>query len=192
MATGPRYKVSFRRKREGRTDYQKRLRLILSEKPRLVVRKTSNHITANVVKQDPMGDKTIASGHSSNLRKYGWNGGTSNIPAAYLTGFICAQEAIKKGIKEAVLDIGLVPPIRKSKIFSVLKGALDAGMDIPHSDEVLPDEARIKGEHIANYSSVLKDAKQEKFSLYQKRGLEPEKITTNFDETLKKIKKGGS
>jgi large subunit ribosomal protein L18 len=169
MATGPRYRVSFRRKREGRTDYQKRLRLIISEKPRLVVRKTSNHVTAQVVKHESKGDRTIASGHSKTLKKYGWDGSTSNIPAAYLTGFICAQNAIEKGIKEAVLDIGLVPPVRKSKIFAVLKGALDAGMDIPHSEKVLPDKTRIKGEHI-----------------------KPEKTTKKFDETLKKIKKGGN
>ncbi len=169
MATGPRYRVSFRRKREGRTDYQKRLRLILSGKPRLVVRKTSSHITVQVVEHGKEGDRTIACGHSNTLKKYGWTGSTSNIPAAYLTGFICAQKAVKKGIKEAVLDIGLVPPIRKSRVFSALKGALDAGMDIPHSSEVLPEENRIKGEHI-----------------------DPEKTAKNFVETLEKIKKGGN
>ncbi|EQD30588.1 50S ribosomal protein L18P, partial [mine drainage metagenome] len=37
MSTGPRYRVAFRRRREGKTDYRARLRLLKSDRPRAVV-----------------------------------------------------------------------------------------------------------------------------------------------------------
>ncbi|MDK2384746.1 MAG: 50S ribosomal protein L18, partial [Candidatus Korarchaeota archaeon] len=38
MARSARYKVRFRRRREGKTDYKKRLALLKSGLPRMVVR----------------------------------------------------------------------------------------------------------------------------------------------------------
>ncbi len=38
MADGPRYRVNFRRRREGRTDYRQRQRLLRARVPRAVVR----------------------------------------------------------------------------------------------------------------------------------------------------------
>ena len=40
MTQGPRYHVKPRRRREGKTDYRKRLRLLRSGKVRMVVRKS--------------------------------------------------------------------------------------------------------------------------------------------------------
>jgi large subunit ribosomal protein L18 len=33
-------------------------------------------------------------------------------------------------------------------VFAALKGMVDAGLEIPHGDQVLPDEDRINGAHI--------------------------------------------
>ena len=44
MATGPRYAVKFRRRREGKTDYKKRLNLLKSELPRFIVRISNKYI----------------------------------------------------------------------------------------------------------------------------------------------------
>ncbi|MCK4757381.1 MAG: 50S ribosomal protein L18, partial [Thermoplasmata archaeon] len=47
---------------------------------------------------------------------------------------------------KAVLDIGLHAPTKGSKVYAVLKGMVDAGLDIPHDPSIIPDESRIKGE----------------------------------------------
>jgi large subunit ribosomal protein L18 len=152
MATGPRYKVPMRRRREARTDYQQRLRLLKSGKPRLVARKSNAHVTAQLVSNGPDGDLTVASAHSSDLAEYGWEAPTGNLPAAYLTGLLAGRRAVEAGLEEAVLDIGLNTPTPGSKVFAVQEGAIDAGLEIPHNDDVLADWERTRGEHVAAYA----------------------------------------
>jgi hypothetical protein len=38
--------------------------------------------------------------------------------------------------------------VKGSKIYAALAGALDAGINISHDPDILPDEARLSGEHI--------------------------------------------
>lgn len=80
MAHGPRYRVPFRRRREGKTVYRKRLKLLLSGKPRLVVRRFNSNILAQLVEYDPKGDRVIFTIHSNVLKKYGWKGHRGNLP----------------------------------------------------------------------------------------------------------------
>ncbi|MHA1247283.1 MAG: 50S ribosomal protein L18 [Candidatus Thorarchaeota archaeon] len=148
MAHGPTYRVKFRRRREGKTDYYRRRRLLLSRLPRLVVRKTNTKVIVQVVTAHVVGDMTVASAVSTELADYGWEAGTGNLPAAYLTGLLAGFRAKARGITRAVLDIGLNPPIRGSKVYAALKGALDAELEIPHDPEILPPEERITGQHI--------------------------------------------
>ncbi|MDS0475512.1 50S ribosomal protein L18 [Natrinema sp. 1APR25-10V2] len=155
MATGPRYKVPMRRRREVRTDYHQRLRLLKSGKPRLVARKSNKHTTAQLITPGPQGDETLASAHSSDLEEYGWDAPTSNISAAYLTGLLAGQRAVDAGLEEAVLDIGLNTATPGNKVFAVQEGAIDAGLEIPHNDSVLADWSRTRGEHIAEYAEQL-------------------------------------
>ncbi|QSW99182.1 50S ribosomal protein L18 [Haloterrigena alkaliphila] len=155
MATGPRYKVPMRRRREVRTDYHQRLRLLKSGKPRLVARKSNKHTTAQLITPGPQGDETLASAHSSDLEEYGWDAPTSNISAAYLTGLLAGQRAVEAGLEEAVLDIGLNTATPGNKVFAVQEGAIDAGLEIPHNDSVLADWSRTRGEHIAEYAEQL-------------------------------------
>lgn len=191
MARGGRYKVPFRRRREGLTNYRKRRKYLLSRRPRLVVRKTNRHIIAQVVVAKPQGDVTVVGAGTRVLAKFGWKGDGNNTAAAYLLGLVVGYKARARGVKEAILDIGLHRPIPGAKVFAVLKGALDAGLEIPHDDEVLPDEERVKGQHIAQYAERLKEENPEtykaKFSRYLQRGLEPEKLPEHFDEVKKKI-----
>ncbi|MCW4027061.1 MAG: 50S ribosomal protein L18 [Candidatus Bathyarchaeota archaeon] len=148
MKEGPTYRVKFRRRREGRTNYYRRRRLLQSGIPRLVVRKTNTRVIVQLTEAKVVGDSTVATAVSSELSKYGWNAGTGNLPAAYLTGLLAGLRADARGFKNAVLDVGLHPPVRGSRLYAALKGALDAGMDIPHNPEILPDEGRLSGEHI--------------------------------------------
>lgn len=149
----PTYKVKFRRRRELKTDYKKRLALLKSKKPRLVVRRSNNTTIVEVVSYKPSGDVVNAFFSSTRLRKLGWVGHTGNLPAAYLAGYACARSALKAGIKEGVLDIGLISPVHGSGVFCALKGAIDAGMKIPCDEKVFPPQDRISGRHIGEQAS---------------------------------------
>ena len=145
----------MRRRREVRTDYHQRLRLLKSGKPRLVARKSNKHTTAQLVTPAPDGDETIASAHSSDLADHGWEAPTGNLPAAYLTGFLAGKRALDADVEEAVLDIGLNTATPGNKAFAVQEGAIDAGLDIPHNEDVLAEWPRNRGEHIAEYAEQL-------------------------------------
>ena len=149
MKQGPRYYIKQRRRREGRTDYRKRLRLLKSRKIRIVVRNSIKNIRVQFIEYETSGDKILASTISTDLIKnYNWKYSTSTTSAAYLTGFLAAKKAMNNGIKEGVLDIGRKKPVKGSKIFAALKGVLDAGIICPHNDDKLPDENRIMGHHL--------------------------------------------
>ena len=188
MAHGPRYKMAFRRREEGKTDYRARYKMIETGKPRLVVRITTYHVIAQIINVGMEGDETLVSAHSKQLQKMGWKGATANTAAAYLTGYLCGKRALKAGITEAVLDIGMRPAIRGSKVFAALKGAVDAGLNVPHGEAILPDESRIRGEHIKEYAESLDDEEmQKRFSRYLERGLSPVDLPEHFDEIKKRI-----
>lgn len=193
MGRGPRYRVPLRRRREGKTNYYKRFKLVISGKPRFVVRRTNKYIIVQVTEARIEGDRVIAAAHSRELvKKYGWLGGTKNTSAAYLTGLLAGLRALKAGVTEAVLDIGLASPTPGSRVFAALKGGLDAGIRIPHSAEILPPMERVRGEHIASWAEKLKsedpDFYKRQFSDYLKRGLAPEELPGHFDEVLSRIK----
>ncbi len=155
---GPHFRVGFRRRREGKTDYRRRQRLLRSESPRAVVRKTLNQTLVQIVEAESGGDRVLASARSLDLKEHGWSVGTGNVPAAYLTGYLAGKRAIAKGITAAVLDIGLQEPTRGGRVFAALQGLLDAGLRVPHSKEILPVKARIRGEHIGDAVSNAFDA----------------------------------
>ncbi len=152
MAAGPRYFVRFRRRREGRTDYYRRMKLIVSDRPRMVVRRTNRQIIVQLVTATMEGDRTLIAARSSELKEFGYNGSTSSTPAAYLTGILFAVKALNEGYQEANLDIGLARASRGSRVFAALKGAVIAGLDVPHNPEVLPPDERTNGSHIVAYT----------------------------------------
>jgi large subunit ribosomal protein L18 len=184
MAQGPTYRVKFRRRREGKTNYYRRRRLLLSRRSRLVVRKTNTSTIVQIVNASVVGDSTVASAISTELGDHGWTAGTGNIPAAYLTGFLVGLRAKSRGVKEAILDVGLNPPVKGSRVYAALKGAVDAGLDVPHNPEVLPDESRVTGEHIvASY-----DHFGDKSNMFSELGKKKTTITT-IPKKVKTVKK---
>ncbi len=191
MATGPSYRVAFRRRREGKTDYQQRRGLVLSGLPRLVVRGSLGNMTVEVVTAEAKGDKVIAYANSKELvKKHGWLGGTGNISAAYLTGLICGFRAAEQGIRDAVLDIGLQHPSKGSRVFAALKGAVDAGLKVPFDKAKLPDEKRIMGQHVAEYARLLSsnvEAYQRRFTAQLSAGLKPEDTSAHFAQVKEKV-----
>jgi len=188
MARGATYKVQFKRRREGKTNYNKRYKLVDLDKTRMVVRITSNHTIAQLVKIGENGDETLVSASSIQLKEFGWLGNGKNTSAAYLTGYLFGKRAISENYDETILDIGLQPAIRGTKIYAVLKGALDAGLYIPHNESILPDDSRIRGEHIAQYAENMdEEEKNAKFANYIRCGLSPEEIPDHFESVKNKI-----
>lgn len=139
-------KTQRRRRQERKTDYRARFNLLKSEKPRFVVRKTNRYIIAQIIESDVAQDKVIAKASSTDLLSKGWPkekaGSLKSLPAAYLTGYLLAK-SLKTKIGEVVLDIGLQRNIHGSRLYATLKGAIDAGLKIPHDPQALPKLERI-------------------------------------------------
>ncbi|MFX1410152.1 MAG: 50S ribosomal protein L18 [Promethearchaeota archaeon] len=193
MAKGPRYRKSFRRRAQGKTDYQKRLKLLKSRKLRVVIRASNNHIIIQIIQSKLGGDKVLVSAHSKELSlNYGWIANTGNIPASYLTGYLAGLRAKNKNIDMGVFDLGVF--YHRNRILAACKGIIDAGMNIPYRKEFFPEslEEKVKGFHIENYAKLLKREDPEKyeqiFSNYLKKmKIDPLKINQLFLNTLKTI-----
>ena len=141
----------FRRRKAGLTDYRRRLKLLRGNKARAVVRISNTRTTCQLVTWAADGDLVAVSMTGSDLvKKYGWpdNRSLKSVPASYLVGFAMGKAALASGNDEAVLDIGLAANTRGGRVYAALKGMSDAGLHIPHSDDVYPDEGRLKGAHI--------------------------------------------
>jgi large subunit ribosomal protein L5e len=194
-------------------------------KYRLIVRFTNKDIVCQIAYARIEGDYVVASAYAHELPRYGVKLGLTNYAAAYCTGLLLARrtlqkhklDAIYKGTTEITgglfeneavdgekrpfrcyLDVGLARTTTGAKVFGALKGAVDGGLDIPHSTRRFPGYSRegkkfdadvhrqhIFGLHVANYMTSLKDenpdlyAKQ--FSRFVKAGIEP----TSFEALYK-------
>ncbi len=150
-------RIQHKRRMQQKTNYKKRLALVKSNKPRLVIRKSLDNMRVQFINFNAGGDKTMASAVSAELAALGWKSGSGNIPAAYLTGLLAGARAKKTGISEAVLDLGLQTNTKGSRIYASLKGVIDAGLAVPHSEEILPSEERVSGKHIQGRKGIDKE-----------------------------------
>lgn len=146
--------VQFARKLSGRTNYRKRLALLKSGQPRLVIRKTLTRIILQIVDLGSSNnannsDKVMLTVTSDMLKKLGWMHSCKNIPAAYLAGMVMGKTAVAANISRAVPDTGIQSITRGGKIFAAIKGAKDAGLDIQVSDDVVPKGEVLTGARIA-------------------------------------------
>jgi len=221
-----RYQVKFRRRREGKTDYFARKRLVVQNKNkyntpkyRLVTRFTNTDIITQVTYATIEGDKVVCAAYASELPRYGIKVGLTNYSAAYAVGLLLARRLNNKyGLDETyvgvekpdgedyfveqegeraaffcVLDTGLARTSTGARIFGVLKGAVDGGLDIPHSNKRFPGidgesgeynasahRDRIMGAHVSTYMQSLmdddEDAYKKQFSGYIKEGIMPDMI----------------
>ncbi|KAF8820770.1 ribosomal protein RPL5 [Cardiosporidium cionae] len=98
-----RYQVKLRRRREGKTDYRARSRLIRQQKNkynakkyRFVVRITNKKIVCQVIYSTLQGDKILCGAESTELPRYGISVGLTNYSAAYATGLLLTRRLLKK------------------------------------------------------------------------------------------------
>ncbi|KHG14330.1 60S ribosomal L5 [Gossypium arboreum] len=204
-----RFQVPYKRRREGKTDYRARIRLINQDKNkyntpkyRFVVRFSNKDVTAQIVSANIAGDMVLASAYSHELPRYGLEVGLTNYAAAYCTGLLLGRRVLK------MLEMD-------DEYQGNVEGALDAGLDIPHSDKRFAGFSKdnkqldaevhskyIYGGHVAAYMRTLMEDEPEKyqshFSEYIKRGIEADNIESLYknvhaairaDPTAKKTEK---
>lgn len=160
------------------------------------------------------------------LPRYGVKLGLTNYAAAYCTGLLLARRVLKQlkldktyegqkevdgeqfnvededdqpGALRAYLDVGLARTSTGARIFGIMKGACDGGIDIPHSTKRFPgydSESKefnaevhrnhIFGQHVAQYMRTLQeedeDSYKRQFSRYIKEGINAD----NIEEMYKK------
>ncbi|KAH9259421.1 hypothetical protein BASA81_002464 [Batrachochytrium salamandrivorans] len=250
----------MRRRREGKTDYYARVRLIRQAKDkyntpkyRLVVRFTSTRVLCQIAYATLAGDKILAAADSSELGRYGLTVGLKNFAAAYCTGLLVGRRVLQKlglddlytgvGNEEdddvtaeivkvemgkrtyfvdelqekkpfrCFLDIGLKRTTIGAKVFSALKGAVDAGLDIPHNEKKFmgydKDEkkydaemnrAAIFGESVKNFMEQLIEDDQESgttrfkehFSTYANANIGPDDLEDLYKAVHAAIRKDPS
>jgi large subunit ribosomal protein L18 len=147
-------KVQKRRRRENKTDYHRRLKLLKSQKPRLVFRRTNKYVLAQYIISDEARDKVVFGFNSSELLKHGWPkeavSGLKNTPASYLLGYLMGKTIQSKKLEQPIVDFGMLQSLHKTRVYAFLKGVIDSGIAIKCKQEAFPEESRIKGEHLKN------------------------------------------
>ena len=150
-----------RRRKENKTDYKARLGLLKSGKNRLVIRKTNRFIIAQIVGSNIAQDEVIIGVNSKELISKGWPkekiGSLKNLQACYLTGFLLGK---KYNGEEVILDIGLKRNVHKGRIYAVLKGAVEAGLNIKHNEESLLSDERINDEKMKEIVKKIKEKRK--------------------------------
>lgn len=235
-----RFQTAYKRRREGKTDYKARRRLVLQDKNkyntpkyRMVVRLTNKDVIAQVTYARVDGDYIVSAAYAHELPLFGGKVGLTNYAACYATGLLVARRTLAKynlaskypGAKEAtgktteneeiedgprpfkaVLDIGLVRTTTGNRVFGVMKGALDGGMNIPHSEKRFPGFDKEKGEvnsdffrkrilggHCADHQASLQkedaESYKKEFSAYVKAGVKPGDIEKMWKDCHAAIRK---
>ena len=146
-------KTQRKRRMQKKTDYSARIGMLKSGIPRIVARKTNKYIILQYVKSDEAKDSVLIGVTSKNLLKHGWpeklKGSLKSISAAYLTGLLMGKKIIEKEKNsKTIFDIGLQRNISGGRLYAVLNGLVDSGLEISHDKKVFPSEERIKGKHL--------------------------------------------
>uniref|UniRef100_A0A915PU28 Large ribosomal subunit protein uL18 n=1 Tax=Setaria digitata TaxID=48799 RepID=A0A915PU28_9BILA len=157
--------------------------------------------------------------------------GLTNYASAYATGLLLARRHLQKiglaetykGIEEvngedynvekegerapfrAVLDVGLARTVTGAKIFAVMKGVADGGIDVPHSEtrffgynsetkyNAEAHRDRILGKHVADYMALLKEQDEEAykrhFSRFIAANIGPDDIVDMYKKAHEAIRK---
>lgn len=182
--------LKFRRRREAKTNYAKRLALVKGNIARVVVRKSNKRVMGQIVRYEERGDVVLYSADSRELKSFGWTS-RSNRSTSYLTGMLLASKIKKEDQgKEYILDIGLSTPVANSMPFVFAKGCIDNGLKLRGTFEI--DEKVYNGSLVSNYAKELKEKEaksyEKQFSAYIKNKVGLESIPKLFEETKAKIK----
>jgi len=208
-----------------------------TRKYRLVVRFTNRQVIAQLVYASIIGDHVVTQATSRDLAEYGITVGLKNYAAAYATGLLVARRALKKfGLDEtikgkeeldgedfhveeedneqrplkAILDVGLQRTCVGARLWGALKGAVDGGLHIPHTNKNFPGfkpaeekgqeseydaeahKDRIFGKHVQEYMEMLQEEDPTKyeahFSKFISEGKEADGLEDMYTEAFDKIR----
>jgi len=195
-------------------------------KYRLIVRATNRDVICQVAYPRMSGDVVICAAYAHELPKFGVKVGLTNYAAHYCTGLLLARRLLAKmkldklyegqtevdgdeynvepsddgpGPFRCFLDTGLTRTTTGNKVFGALKGAVDGGLDIPHSTKRFPGydneednfdaETHCKyifGGNVAEYMDKLKEDDEEayskQFSQYVKNGVDSESLEAMYEK----------
>jgi large subunit ribosomal protein L5e len=204
-----------------------------SPKYRLVVRFSNKDVTCQIVYSKLEGDHVLTAAYSHELPRYGLSVGLTNYAACYSTGLLVARrllnklklddkykgnqkidgteyhvEALEDGPRpfRCFLDVGLTRTTTGHRLFACLKGAVDGGLDIPHSVRRFPGynedkktynaqihRDRIFGKHVAEFMKSLQADDEEeykqRFSAYVKAGVTHDKVEKLYQSVHAAIRK---
>ena len=157
-------KTPKRRRKENKTDYSKRIKLLKSRNPRLIFRKTNRYVIVQYIKSIEAQDTVIMGITSKDLMKYSWpkklEGSLKSIPASYLTGLLIGRKITKENLKTPIVDFGMIRNIKKTRAYAFLKGIIDSGVKIKYKEKIFPEEDRIKGKHMKkDFSKIFEEIK---------------------------------
>ena len=185
--------IPHRRRREGRTNYKKRISLLKSRTTRVIIRRFNGNMLIQLINYAPNGDNVILTTSTKELKKYDWKLNKGNIPSSYLVGYLCGKKAQNMKVKEAIVDLGLQIPNKKGRIFAAIKGLKDAGLNINCPEDAFPSEERLSGKHMESYFESNSKEKGDKtqFSLYTKNKVVIKDISKMLDTIKEKIDKEG-
>ncbi len=148
------YSKILPRPREEKTNYQKRGTMLIGKRDFITVNITNENTLVQILKPGMTGDKVVAFAHSRYLLDKGWKGSRKSVPAAYLTGYLAGKKALGQGAKDAILYTGTKKYTQR--IAAALKGIIDAGVQVPASEETFPSDDRINGEHLTVKNEISK------------------------------------
>lgn len=133
----------YGRRREGKTNYKKRINLLLSRLPRLVVRFTDKHILCQIVEYGEKGDFVKASVFDN-----------KNQDGCKKAGIKIGEKAKELGVKKLILDLGLGQ--NKSRVVACARGVLSTGVEMPFSFDEDINEEEEEGEDKTNDNKSAK------------------------------------
>ena len=148
------YSKILRRLREEKTNYRKRGTMLMGKRDFIAVTISNQNTQVQVLTPGMTGDKVVSSAHSRYLIGKGWKGSRKSVSAAYLTGYLAGKKALSKGAKDAILYTGTKRYTQR--MAAALKGVIDAGLEVPASEETFPSEDRINGEHLTIKNDIPK------------------------------------
>jgi len=239
-----RFQVKNRRRREGKTDFRARRKMVRQDKNkfnnkkyRLVVRFTNKRVICQIMYATIRGDIIVSQANSSELTKYGVPCGHKNYAAAYCTGLLVARRTLKKfGLDETfkgkeeldgedyhvedeendqrpfkcILDVGLQTTAVGHRMWGALKGAVDGGLHIPHTNKKFPGfkpaeekgqepeydadahKEKIFGSHVKEYMEMLQEEDPTKyeahFSKFLEHDIDADKIEEMYTDAHEKIR----
>jgi len=200
-AYSKRMQVKPKRRRQGKTDYYARRRLVMqdknkydSKKYRLVARRTNAKIIAQIIYSTMTGDRVLCAADSTELKNHGLTAGLTNYASCYATGLLLSRRLLKQvglgdmygsnsdvngeyfnvddDVQEkrpfkALLDVGIARTTTGARVFGVLKGACDGGINVPHNTKRFPGYSRAQVKQVVNKRGKKTD--------------DTERVEANFD-----------